>query len=482
MKAKKHRIHIKRKAVVMIVVAVLVAGIITTVAMITGRNKTIQITGSTLVYYIDDEQYTFNTEPYICDMNVYLPVEDILSVYGYSCVMDVESGVMSIHSEDGTTYMYKDKNVLATDEDTITYNLPAMRRGGVMYMPSEMFPHFSKDKLEFAGEFKFVERPYRDLMTDTYIDDTYRLKGDVKKYNGVYTVGNNAAMELLYYPENNCTSYAKVINSLADALPDVQVYNVVVPTMTEFYGPEELYTDQIAGIKSIYEKLDEKVMPVNVIKEMWPHADEHLYFATDHHWTQRGAYYAYRAFIKAKGEEVADISEFPQDNVDNFIGSWSYSLKGTPGESVLVEASETMERFMPVVDYEGAVYLDMNLTDKWRESKVIVASDDKYTTFIGGDMPVIKYTTSVKNGEKVVIVKESFGNAFATWALNNYEEVYIIDPRQWNGFGGASDRGEFNLVKFYNDVCQFDDLIVVSYPGSATQNMRNAIGKLVEIQ
>ena len=65
--------------------------------------------------------------------------------------------------------------------------------------------------------------------------------------------------------------------------------------------------------------------------------------------------------------------------------------------------------------------------------------------------------------------------------MNNYEEVYIIDPRQWNGFGGASDRGEFNLVKFYNDVCQFDDLIVVSYPGSATQNMRNAIGKLVGI-
>ncbi len=482
MKTKKHRIHIKRKAVIMIVAAVLIAGIITTVAMIAGRNKTIQITGSTLVYYIDDEQYTFNTEPYICDMNVYLPVEDILSVYGYSCVMDAESGVMSIHGEDGTTYMYKDKNVLATDKDTITYKLPAMRRGGVMYMPSEMFSHFSKDKLEFAGEFKFVERPYRDLMTDTYIDDTYRLKGDVKKYNGVYTVGNNAAMELLYYPENNCTSYAKVINSLADALPDVQVYNVVVPTMTEFYGPEELYTDQISGIKNIYSKLNEKVMPVNVIKEMWPHADEHLYFATDHHWTQRGAYYAYRAFIKAKGEEIADISEFPQDNVDNFIGSWSYSLQGTPGESVLVEASETMERFMPIVDYEGAVYLDMNLTDKWRESKVIVTSDDKYTTFIGGDMPVIKYTTSAKNGEKVVIVKESFGNAFATWALNNYEEVYIIDPRQWNGFGGASDRGEFNLVKFYNDVCKFDDLIVVSYPGSATQSMRNAIGKLVEMQ
>ena len=134
---------------------------------------------------------------------------------------------------------------------------------------------------------------------------------------------------------------------------------------------------------------------------------------------------------------------------------------------------------MPIVEYTGDVFLDMNLTDRWRESKVIVESDEKSTTFIGGDMPIIRYKTNVKNGEKAVIIKESFGNAFATWAINNYEEVYIIDPRQWNGFGGACDRGEFNLVNFYNDVCQFDDLIVVSYPGSATSNMRKAISSLV---
>lgn len=478
---RKHRIHIKRTAVFMLAAAVVIAAVITSVVLIAGRTSTVSITGSSLTYYIDDEQHTFETEPYICDMSVYLPVNDILSVYGYSCTQDDETGVMTITGENGTTYMYKDKNVLSTDNDTITYDLAAMKRGGVMYMPSEMFAHFSKDELVFDGEFKFVERPYRDLMTDTYIDDTYRIEEEYTKYNGVYVVGDKAAMELLYYPEANCEAYAKVINSLADALPSVQVYNVAVPTMTEFYGPEELYTDQISGIRTIYKNLNDNVMPVNVIKEMWPHADEHLYFATDHHWTQRGAYYAYRAFINAKGEEIADLSEFEQDNVENFIGSWAYNLAGTPGENVLTECAETMERFMPIVDYKGEVYLDMYLKDKWRESKVIVPSDDKYTTFIGGDMPVIKYTTSVKNGEKAVIVKESFGNAFATWAINNYEEVYIIDPRQWNGFGGSSDRGEFNLVKFYNEVCQFDDLIVVSYPGSATQNMRNAISKLVGI-
>lgn len=479
MKIKKHRIHIQRKAGMVIFAAVVVAVIILVVGIVNGNKNDVRINGDTLTYYVGDDQYVFSQKPYKCDDMVYLPVEELLSVYGYSCVFDQGAGVMSITKGNKTTYMYIDQNMISTKRGTETFELPVMYRGGTVYMPSEMFGNFSKDKLNFEGTFRVVERPYRDLMEKTSIDDTYRMSGSVVNCNNVYLVDNKAAMEKLYYSESNCANYAKVINSLADALPNVQVYNVVIPSMTEFYGPKELYTDQTSGIKNIYKQLNENVMPVNVIKEMWPHADEHLYFATDHHWTQRGAYYAYRAFVNAKGEDIADISEFPQDNVEDFVGSWLYSMQGTIGEIALKENSETMERFMPIVDYEGAVYLDMNLKDKWRESKVIVTSDDKYTTFIGGDMPIIKYTTSVKNGEKAVIVKESFGNAFATWAINNYEEVYIIDPRQWNGFGGASDRGEMNLVKFYNNVCQFDDLIVVSYPGSTSPNMRNAIGNLV---
>ena len=476
--AKKHRIHMKRKAMAFLAVAVVVAITITVVGIV-GRSKTITITGSTLTYYIDDEQYTFNTEPYLCDGMVYLPVNDILTPYGYSCMLNTDTGEMSVTNAKMTSYIYIDNNIIKTDDETKTYTQPVMRRGGIVYIPSEMMSHFTKDELVFNGEFKYVERPFRDLMEDVNIDDTYRIDGTASKYNGVYVVGDKAAMEILYYPKNNCEKYAEVINSLADALPSVKVYNVVIPTMTEFYGPEELYTDQISGIRTIYKNLNENVMPVNVIKEMWPHANEHLYFSTDHHWTQRGAYYAYRAFIQAKGEDIADLSEFPQNNVENFIGSWSYSLKGTPGEKVLTDNAETLERFMPIVDYKGAVYLDMYLTDKWHDSEIIELDDDKYTTFIGGDRPIIKYTTEVKNGEKAVIIKESFGNAFATWAINNYEEVYVIDPRQWNGFDAASDRGEFNLVTFYNEVCQFDDLIVVSYPGSATEGMRTAISKLI---
>jgi hypothetical protein len=38
------------------------------------------------------------------------------------------------------------------------------------------------------------------------------------------------------------------------------------------------------------------VIPVDVWSALNAHKNEYLYFRTDHHWTQRGAYYAYTAF------------------------------------------------------------------------------------------------------------------------------------------------------------------------------------------
>ncbi len=35
--------------------------------------------------------------------------------------------------------------------------------------------------------------------------------------------------------------------------------------------------------------------------------------------------------------------------------------------------------------------------------------------------------------KKVVVIKESYGNAFAPLLTQNYSEVYVIDPRYFNG-------------------------------------------------
>ena len=56
---------------------------------------------------------------------------------------------------------------------------------------------------------------------------------------------------------------------------------------------------------------------------------------------------------------------------------------------------------------------------------------DKYSAFLNGNQAITKITTSNKNGKKLLIVKDSYANSFAPFAVNNYEEVHMIDLRAY---------------------------------------------------
>ena len=439
--------------------------------------KTFSLNAEGTGYTVDGVGYELSGEVFLCDSTIYLPVDDLLPHCGYALGWDAENNAVIISDEYTNSYIYIDSNQINYKGEMLTFDKPTMMYNGILYMPITMFAQFSDDAVYIDGELKDIKKGVRDLLQDTYITDEYRLSGSIAQYGSIYTVGGYAAMEKLWYSDSNCKNYAGVVNAIADALPEVQIYNIAVPTITEFYGPRSLYTNQIEGIKTIYENLSDKVMPINAVKAMWEHADEKLYFYTDHHWTQRGAYYAYRAFIENKGETLPEIWEFPKNDYYSFVGSFPSYMRGTAGASAIRSHPELLERFMPVVEYTGANYHDMYLSRKLSDSQVVNPNDNSYCTFINGDQPITHYITSVKNGKKLVIVKESFGDAFATWAVNNYEEVFIVDPRKWNGFGGNWQ--EFNLRTFYDNVCQFDDLIIISYPGSTTSSMRQAILNLI---
>ena len=56
-----------------------------------------------------------------------------------------------------------------------------------------------------------------------------------------------------------------------------------------------------------------------------------------------------------------------------------------------------------------------------------------YGVFLGGDFPVMRVKSDLKNGRKVLILKDSYGNAFSPYLASHFEEVYIIDFRYFNG-------------------------------------------------
>ena len=56
-----------------------------------------------------------------------------------------------------------------------------------------------------------------------------------------------------------------------------------------------------------------------------------------------------------------------------------------------------------------------------------------YGVFLGGDYPLTIIKTDVNNGRKLVIIKESYGNAPATYIASGFEETYVVDERYYDG-------------------------------------------------
>ena len=59
---------------------------------------------------------------------------------------------------------------------------------------------------------------------------------------------------------------------------------------------------------------------------------------------------------------------------------------------------------------------------------------NNYNIFMYGDNPVTKIINdNEKNGKKILVIKDAYGNAFVPWLINNYDEVHAIDFRSYNG-------------------------------------------------
>lgn len=472
--------EIKEKAsVIGLAAAVALALVIFIIILCGDKTEKISFTGGSTAWSIGEEQFTLSQEPYNCDEAIYVPAEDILRQLGYEVAWDGDMNAFSVVEKKTVSYVYPESDIVTYDGQDFQFKSPTMIHNDIVFMPVTMLTQFTEDDIITDGDFKTVKRPSRDMLETTSISDAYRLAAKPVKYNNVYLVGDDTAMEMLAYTDANGSEYASAVNSIAAALPEVQVYNIAIPSMAEFYGPPPLYTDQISGIKKIYQQLDTAVMPINAVDELWQHADEKIYFNTDHHWTQRGAYYAYKAFVENKGWEADPLETFETQNYDGFLGSWMNELSGTAGADILGAHPELLERFMPKNSYSGWVYDDMRMqklaADNW---PAIKTDDNAYTTFLGGDMPLIHFRTDLNNGKSVMVIKESFGNAFAPWLLNNYQDVYIVDPRNFNGFGGHNET--FSLRTFYDEVARFDDLIVISYPNSTTSSLRQNMVNLIK--
>lgn len=258
-------------------------------------------------------------------------------------------------------------------------------------------------------------------VPDGYLTEGYCIVGD----RGMTLFGG-------YRPV--AEEYAAILTRFADKVAGTaRVYNVVVPCSGEFYLPEKyqsLSNSQKDNIKYLYSQLGESVTGVDAYGLISQHTDEYLYFRTDHHWTALGAYYAYAAFCNAAGLQAVGLDQVEKRTIPNFLGS-VYTATRDPK---LGENPDTVEYWITAPNGTAQLYLkgkeDAPLTlFPWSESS---SGGNAYGVFIYADNPLFwAHNPDLANGRKALVLKESYGNAFAPWLFANYEDVYVIDYRHY---------------------------------------------------
>lgn len=281
----------------------------------------------------------------------------------------------------------------------------------------------------------------------------------------VIVVGTRA-MEIPSANEQIIESYADAVGRLADAMGSgVRTISLVTPNGGEFYSPQSMHTgihSQKAMIEHCYASMDAGIVTVDAYSGLREHADEYIYFRTDHHWTQLGAYYAYQKFCEAAGFEAVALERFQTGVYENFVGSMYTFTKGYPQSETLYNNPDTLTYYLPIYETHAKYYADASLQNGVAVSVVYTqlpeSTTNKYLCYIGGDTPVCVIESAAEGGTCIVL-KESYGNAFVPFLTSHYSKIIVIDPREFNRDGKPS----LDLASFAAEQ-GIDDLIVINYP------------------
>lgn len=285
--------------------------------------------------------------------------------------------------------------------------------------------------------------------------------------SGVY-IWQNKAFELFYGSTDAAAAYAQAISGYQQQLPGTTVYNMVVPNHSEFGLPERIRNDmgctsQRENLSDVFANYTEgsQVIPVDIYDALDYHKDQYLYFNTDTHWAPLGAYWAYTAFCEAANQTAAPLSDFTVSTVEDFTG---YLYTAT-GESCLAENPDHIDLYEPGFDYTIELSYD---GVSFTELSGMYAPDEGmgYSMVLWGDNPLVRITNhDDASGRKLLLVKDSYGNAIAPFLAANYSEVHVADFRSFPGKlpaycaeNGITDVLFFNNVMSANTYSQIETM------------------------
>ena len=219
------------------------------------------------------------------------------------------------------------------------------------------------------------------------------------------------------------------LNQFTAAHSDLSIRMMLVPDaamiLSDQLPDHAPIRDQLQDITEINNRLSGSIQHLDVTGALTAHADEYIYYKTDHHWTSLGAYYAFTACAGQLG--IAD----PVTDYD--IYTVSDSFEGTlSSKSGSHKTKDTVQIYVP----QSQIRYYVTDSDSTQRTCSIYQSSalehkDKYTVFLGGNYPKVEISTTADNQRVLLLFKDSYANSFVQFLWPYYEKIIMIDPRYY---------------------------------------------------
>ena len=265
---------------------------------------------------------------------------------------------------------------------------------------------------QFPGRTFFV----RSKATLNYLLGQREIGGALLGADGRY-------FEVFEEGDARLAQNAEILRAFAAKVPG-RVFFLPVYSAFSVY-PEDLPSFAFApDERAILSALDlpETVTVADAYEELLAHKGEDLYFRTDHHWTQDGAYLAYRAFCRAAGWQAAAPARVQSE--ETFFGSLfsRAPLWGVRGDDFAYYEIPSKVR----VTYDMAKTADSVYTMEALSKK------DMYTFFLDGNHARVDIETDAGTGKTLVVLQDSFAHALVPLLTHHYDRIVVLDLRYYN--------------------------------------------------
>ena len=261
-----------------------------------------------------------------------------------------------------------------------------------------------------------------------------------------------------------CTGYARAANKYKETFPDVNVYCMVIPTAVEYYCPEKVRNrtrPQRPTIDNVIAHLDPGVKVVDIYETLGRHAGEDIFLRTDHHWAPLGAFYAAEKFAKVAGVPFRQLQDYERKVVHGYVGS----MYGYSKDVAVKKAPEDFVYYVPKGVSYTTTYQNYSIDENYHVIgmgrpykgpffyRFKDGSGGAYCTFMGSDTKITQVRTSTGNGRRLLILKDSFGNALPGYLFFSFEEVHVVDSRYFtkNMVAYVRDNGITDIL-FANNI------------------------------